>query len=205
MNSVAKGNNLIVNTIPMSKITVMLNEFIVKSINHLNKLSVHVENKLINFDNKIREIEVMVKLLESKLNSLPPEITSTFPSLTHCSLNDINPEISLTVAVVEVKKEEIKSTEPEFQPVAKNDPAIAIENSNNSNIQNSNPEVEQTPDEKLKKFMETNNSENLENFLKMMKYGIHSQAVIQKALMTGFDMSLLNSLLELYKATNPNY
>jgi hypothetical protein len=31
------GNNLMINTIPMPKLTTILNDFIVKTVNHLNK------------------------------------------------------------------------------------------------------------------------------------------------------------------------
>lgn len=32
-----QGSNLMINTIPMPKLTTMLNDFIVKTVNHLNK------------------------------------------------------------------------------------------------------------------------------------------------------------------------
>lgn len=35
----------------------------------------------------------MLSLLESKLGSLPPEITNNYPELIRISLNDINPEL----------------------------------------------------------------------------------------------------------------
>lgn len=53
-----------------------------------------MENKLFEFDNRLKNLDIMLGLLESKLNSLPQEITNGYPELMHISLNDINPEIA---------------------------------------------------------------------------------------------------------------
>ena len=82
------------------------------------RLSVHAETKLANFDKKIKEIEIMVSLLEFKLNSLPPEITSKYPPLTYSCLNDINPQI-LSTNIYEIKSNEVKE-EVTQQPVKNN-------------------------------------------------------------------------------------
>lgn len=188
-----RGGNVVVNTIPVPKLTTMLNDFIVKTVNDLNKLSVHVENKLSSFDNKLREMEIMVTLLEAKLNSLPPEITSKYPDLTYCSLNDINPVINPTTTQVEATK----PVEPivEVQSENKNGENL---NNNIEYIENNNPsipepvlEVEETPEQKLKNFLEKENSEDLQNMHKMLKFGIPEQAVRQKAMITDFDPELL--------------
>ncbi len=50
------------------------------------------EEKLFNFDYKIKELEVMVKLFESKLDSLPVEITSKFPN-NGADLGQVNIDI----------------------------------------------------------------------------------------------------------------
>lgn len=200
----SQRGGLIVNTIPMPKLTTMINDFIVKTVNHLNKLSVHVETKLGNFENKMRDIEIMVKLLESKLNSLPPEITSKYPQLVHSTLNDINPEINPVVNVIpEVKKEE-----PQKE--------IATENNTNNNIQNNqnsenvivnqnnpttNPTVEEvvakevveeTPEQKLQNFLTENESDDLDRLYKSLKMRVQEAAIYQKARMMGFDEEKLN-------------
>ena len=82
-------------TIPTSKLTVILNNFIVNTVNHLNKLSVNVDEKLSEFDKKMNDLEVMTTLFEAKLESLPDEIKSTYPPLQQCNLDDVNPVFSV--------------------------------------------------------------------------------------------------------------
>lgn len=89
-----------ISTIQPQKLTAVINDFIIKTVNHLNKLSVNVEEKLQNFDKKLNDLEIMTTLLESKLNSLPPEITSQFPQLQQCTLDDVNPVISTSPAII---------------------------------------------------------------------------------------------------------
>ena len=89
-------NKLTISTIPISKLTVILNDFIAKTVNHLNKLSINVEEKFENFDSKLNDLEIMTTLLESKLDSLPSDITSQYPALQQCSLDDVNPVINIS-------------------------------------------------------------------------------------------------------------
>ena len=93
------------NTIPPSKLTVILNNFIVNTTNHLNKLSINVDEKLSEFDKKMHDLEIMTTLFESKLESLPDEIKSTFPPLQPCSLDDVNPNFSSNEANTNIKQE----------------------------------------------------------------------------------------------------
>ena len=58
-----------------------MNNFILNTINHLNKISVKGDEKLQEFDEKLNDLEIMTTLLESKLNSLPANITSTYPEI----------------------------------------------------------------------------------------------------------------------------
>ena len=83
-----------ISTIPSSKLTVILNNFIVNTANHLNKLSVNVDQKLSEFDKKMNDLEIMTTLFEAKLESLPDEIKSQYPPLQECSLDDVNPVFS---------------------------------------------------------------------------------------------------------------
>ena len=76
--------------IPTSKLTVILNNFLVNAVNHLNKLSVNIDEQLSEFDKKMNDLEIMTTLFEAKLESLPDEIKSTFPPLQSCSLDDVN-------------------------------------------------------------------------------------------------------------------
>ena len=82
------------NVIPTTKLTVILNNFIINTTNHLNKLSTNVDEKLSEFDKKMHDLEIMTSLFEAKLESLPDEIKSTFPPLQPCNLDDVNPTFS---------------------------------------------------------------------------------------------------------------
>ena len=156
----------------------------------------------------------MVTLLESKLNSLPPEITSKYPPLFHCSLNEINPEINSenTVVVVSNSTTNINIVQENTQNNQNKEKEAEVRvNNNNSNTENNtvavednvstnaNPEananqaanvepIEETPEQKLKSFIENNPNEDLEGLLKMLKYGIPEQAVLQKARLKGSDI-----------------
>lgn len=149
------------------------------------RLSVHAETKLANFDKKIKEIEIMVSLLESKLYSLPPEITSKYPPITYSSLNDINPHI-LSTNEYDVKNNEVKQ-EVNPQPVEKNTQEIRVEK-----VEEKVQVVEETPDQKLKRFLEENNNDGVQNIYKMLKFGIPEQAVLQKARLVGVEIDVVN-------------
>ena len=77
--------------IPLTKLTVVINNFVANTITHLNKLSVKGEEKLSEFDNKLNDLDAMTTLLEAKLKSLPENITSTYPPLEPVNLDDIIP------------------------------------------------------------------------------------------------------------------
>lgn len=149
----------------------------------------------------------MVTLLESKLNSLPTDITSKYPPLVHCSLNEINPEINLiglnSNLLQENSSKEIKeiSNPPQIQviPVENVNSEISPENKDEKLIEQNKIEpiepipepIEETPEQKLKSFVDQNHSEDLERLLKMLKFGIQEPAVLQKARLTGFDMEIV--------------
>ena len=83
-----------ISTIPLTKLTIVMNNFIANTITHLNKLSVKGDEKLAEFDNKLNDLDAMTTLLEAKLFSLPENITSTYPPLKEVKLDDdINPVI----------------------------------------------------------------------------------------------------------------
>ena len=82
-----------ISTIPISKLSIIMNNFVANTITHLNKLSVKGDEKLAEFDKKLNDLDVMTTLLEAKLNSLPEQITSTYPPIQECGLDDIIPVI----------------------------------------------------------------------------------------------------------------
>ena len=90
-----------ISTIPIPKLSALMNNFICNTITHLNKLSVKGDEKLAEFDKKLNDLDIMTTLLEAKLNSLPEKITSTYPQLQQCNLDDVNPIINTNPVNVE--------------------------------------------------------------------------------------------------------
>ena len=208
------------NTIPNEKLTVILNNFIVNTTNHLNKLSVNVDERLSEFDKKMNDLEIMTSLFESKLESLPDEIKSTFPPLQPCNLDDVNPTFSSSnvnpsiqqgnnPAQTQNENQENKENH-QVQAQGENQENQGEENKENNEEEkkeeNAGGETEEqkelTPEEELNKFLEDN--PDLQHMYKMLKLGIPSYGVIQKAQMNGIDMDLVNELIDKAKKVNPN-
>ena len=132
----------------------------------------------------------MVSLLESKLYSLPSEITTKYPPLTYYSLNDINPQI-LSTNIYEIKSNEVKD-QVNPQPVENKTEEIEKPNEIVVKIEEKVEVIEETPEKKLKGFLEENNSDKVQNIYKMLKFGIPEQAVLQKARFTGIELNVVN-------------
>ena len=253
-NNQNSSSALAINVIPPEKLTIILNDFITKTITHLNKLSINVEDKFQNFDQKLDDLEIMITLLESKLNSLPPEITSTYPQLQQCNLDDVNPVINI------VQQQSVPNTQPSSSvPVAPPlgnvpvppplgnvpippplgnipvppplgtvnikvpvpnmsnvnvpvpnvpVPNVPVPNVPGNNVPDNNEEEkkeeevkELTPQEKLDKFLEEH--EDLVGLHKMLKLKIPAGGVLQKATMSKMNMTLVNELIDLFKAVHP--
>ncbi len=136
----------------------------------------YAESKLAKIDKKIKEIDVMVTLLESKLNSLPSEITSKYPELGHAVLPDVQPDVNVnqnidrTVVSQSQEKQEdnIQEEAPssEKKEEEKNDPVSIF-----------NAFIEEHPD--------------LDTYYKMAKYKIPTPAIEQKAMREDVDMELV--------------
>ena len=218
-----------ISTIPIGKLTVVMNNFISNTINHLNKLSVKGDEKLAEFDKKLDDLEIMTTLLEAKLNSLPEKITSTYPPLENCELHDINivnnpiQEYSSNsnINVVEGTGSSIPPPPPDPQMNGKNQNQQSNENKNyttldqnNSNnlVQNSrNVEEDQQnieggdnvdPAEDLEKFLKEN--EKFKNLYTMLKLGVPVAGVEQKAKMNGINMDKVHELIEKVRKVMPN-
>ena len=190
------------NTIPTSKLAVILNNFIVNTTNHLNKLSVNVDEKLSEFDKKMNDLEVMTTLFESKLESLPDEIKSTFPPLQPCNLDDVNPTFSASNLNPSIQQGNNPAQ-------AQNENQENKENQENQENQegenkegNNEEEKELTPEDELNKFLDEH--EDLKQMYRMLKLGVPSFGVMQKAQMNGFDIDLVQELIDKAKKVNPN-
>ena len=177
--------------IPLTKLTVVINNFIANTITHLNKLSVKGEEKLSEFDNKLNDLDAMTTLLEAKLKSLPENITSTYPPLEPVNLDDIIPIAIQQPIQVQMQQDDDQS------PVL--DEVEQIEHSDDEPEKNKNNE-NLSPEEDLEKFL--NENEDLKDIYKKLKLGIPSFQLFMKAKMNGADEKLLNELLEKAKKVN---
>jgi hypothetical protein len=193
------------NTIPTSKLAVILNNFIVNTTNHLNKLSVNVDEKLSEFDKKMNDLEIMTTLFESKLESLPDEIKSTFPPLQPCNLDDVNPSFSASNVNPSIQQgNNPAQAQNENQENKENQEGENKEGNNEEEKKEEQPEEEKelTPEDELNKFLDEH--EDLKQMYRMLKLGVPSFGVMQKAQMNGFDIDLVQELIDKAKKVNPN-
>ena len=193
------------NTIPTSKLAVILNNFIVNTTNHLNKLSVNVDEKLSEFDKKMNDLEIMTTLFESKLESLPDEIKSTFPPLQPCNLDDVNPSFSASNVNPSIQQgNNPAQAQNENQENKENQEGENKEGNEEEEKKEEQPEEEKelTPEDELNKFLEEH--EDVRQMYKMLKLGVPSFGVMQKAQMNGYDINIVQELIDKAKTVNPN-
>ena len=199
-------------TIPTSKLTVILNNFLVNTVNHLNKLSLNVDEKLSEFDKKMNDLEIMTSLFEAKLESLPDEIKSTYPPLQQCNLDDVNPVFSASLNVnppsseqntnETEKKEETQNENENKQEEQKNEEEKNEEEKKEGEGEGEGEgggEEEQkqgdlTPEEDLNQFL--NQHSEFQTLFKMLKVGVPIIGAKQKAQLNGLDMDLFNEMIE---------
>ena len=191
-----------ISTIPIPKLTTLMNNFICNTITHLNKLSVKGDEKLAEFDKKLNDLEIMTTLLESKLNSLPQTITSTYPPLEPCTLDDINPSIIINPG----PEPDNGVPEPPVQPKP---PVEPDKDKQNENVENPNEdegqkeeEISGDPKEALENFLKQH--ESFRNLQKMIQYGAPLAAARQKAKVNGFDMDVLEELIDKARKVDPS-
>ena len=193
------------NTIPTSKLAVIINNFIVNTTNHLNKLSVNVDEKLSEFDKKMNDLEIMTTLFESKLESLPDEIKSTFPPLQPCNLDDVNPSFSASNVNPSIQQgNNPAQAQNENQENKENQEGENKEGNEEEEKKEEQPEEEKelTPEDELNKFLEEH--EDVRQMYKMLKLGVPSFGVMQKAQMNGYDINIVQELIDKAKKVNPN-
>ena len=202
-----------VNTIPLPKLAIVMNNFIANTINHLNKLSVKGDEKLAEFDNKLNDLDIMTTLLESKLNSLPEKITSIYPPIEQCNLDD---PITITITSDLGSNSDNKSGSgstvppppppPPPPPIPDDKPKTDVHPDDVADGQDPDEDGEigenMSPEDDLEDFLK--NNESLRNIYKMLKLGVPSMQVEGKARMNGTNMDLFKILLEKAKKVNPN-
>ena len=212
MSSNDQSKSLVISTIPLSKLTIVMNNFILNTINHLNKISSKGDEKLQEFDEKLNDLEIMTTLLESKLNSLPTNITSTYPEIQQCNLDDLSPNITITSPTIQTTQQTntISTSAPSGGPVPPPPPPMVSSSeqekivANAPKVEVNNPQEDQkvsgeggelSPNEELDKFLEEN--DDYKNLLKMLRLGVPTSGVRQKVRMNGMDEDIFNQMLEL--------
>ena len=199
-----------ISTIPISKLSIIMNNFVANTITHLNKLSVKGDEKLAEFDKKLNDLDVMTTLLEAKLNSLPEQITSTYPPIQECGLDDIIP-----VIINNPPPKEDNPPPKEDNHKDKKDEGKSEQLQDDNKDQNGNQQVnkeqkpkqeevveELTPQQELDKFLEEH--DHLRHTYKLLKMSIPYADIEQKAGIKGLDVKEIKALYELAKKANPN-
>ena len=190
------------NVIPTTKLTVILNNFIINTTNHLNKLSTNVDEKLSEFDKKMHDLEIMTSLFEAKLESLPDEIKSTFPPLQPCNLDDVNPTFSASEVNPNINQQQNVENQGQNEENqgqnAENQEQEKIGENAEDKKEEENQEL--SPEEDLNKFLEEHSE--LQSLYKMLKFGVPIIGVTKKANSLGCDMDLVNELFDKAKKVN---
>ena len=180
--------------IPLSKLTVVINNFLANTITHLNKLSVKGEEKLSEFDNKLNDLDAMTTLLEAKLYSLPENITSNYPPLEPINLVDI---IQIDIQQPPENPTEPPKSDEDSQDVSKKDEQPEKgPDTKEANKEDLSPEVD------LDNFL--NQNEELKSLYKMIKFGVPLMGVRNKGQSNGIDMDLVEKMIEKIKKVNPS-
>ena len=192
-----------ISTIPISKLSIIMNNFVANTITHLNKLSVKGDEKLAEFDKKLNDLDVMTTLLEAKLNSLPEQITSTYPPIQECGLDDIIPVIINNPPPKEDNHEDKQEECQSEQQQDDNKDQNGNQQENEEQKQKQEDVVEElTPQQELDKFLEEH--DYLRDTYKLLKMSIPYAQIEQKAGIKGLDVEEIKVLYELAKKANPN-
>lgn len=197
-----ENKSIAISTIPIAKLTVLMNNFIFNTVNHLNKLSVKGDEKLAEFDRKLNDLEVMTTLLESKLNSLPEKITSTYPELESCELDDVNPVINPIPEVTDNQQNQNNPSSQENNTEQQQQNEENNENKENDEAEQKEEVAELTPQEEMDKLFEER--PELQQLFKMLKFGVPKSGVIQKAQSNGVEDEVMDKFFELVHKVNPS-
>ena len=190
--------------IPLTKLSVVMNNFITNTLTHLNKLSVKGDEKLAEFDQKLNDLDVMTTLLEAKLNSLPEKITSGYPDIPVVKFDDLNAKI---IQQTEPQMQNAQSSSQEHdQDHQEEEEEEAQGEEKPEEKKGEEPEEKEgedlSPEEALENFLQKH--ENFRNIYKMLKMGVPPQAVEQKVKVNALDLDVYNELLEKAKKVLPN-
>jgi hypothetical protein len=202
-----QNNTIGISTIPFGKLSVVMNNFISNTINHLNKLSVKGDEKLAEFDKKLDDLEIMTTLLEAKLNSLPEKITSTYPPLEPCILEDIILKGSSQNYNVGVNEGNGSSIPPPDQPHSSETESEPEEKEKEKEKMDREQPIDEggdniSPEDDLEKFL--NDNPKFRDLYKMLKLGVPIAGVKMKGKMNGIDIAKREELIDKAQKVNPN-
>ena len=131
----------------------------------------------------------MVTLLESKLNSLPTEITSKYPELGHAVILEVKPDININQN--NINNQNNQNNNQNNNQSNKND----NQNNTQTKLQEEEApvaiveEVKEDPVSIFNAFIEEN--PEYETYYKMVKFKIPLMAVEQKAQREGVDIEMV--------------
>ena len=190
--------------IPLTKLSVVMNNFITNTLTHLNKLSVKGDEKLAEFDQKLNDLDVMTTLLEAKLNSLPEKITSGYPDIPVVKFDDLNPII---IPKPEPQMQNAQSSSQEHDQDHQEEEEEEAQGEEKPEEKEGEESEEKegedlSPEEALENFLQKH--ENFRNIYKMLKMGVPPQAVEQKVKVNALDLDVYNELLDKAKKVLPN-
>ena len=191
--------------IPLTKLSVVMNNFITNTLTHLNKLSVKGDEKLAEFDQKLNDLDVMTTLLEAKLNSLPEKITSEYPDIPVVKFDDLNPKIiqqpeSQIQLAISSSQEHQENDQDQYQNQVDGHQKEEMQEDEEEETEKEGEDL--SPEEALENFLQKH--ENFRNIYKMLKMGVPPQAVEQKVKVNALDLDVYNELLEKAKKVLPN-
>lgn len=194
MENNGQNKEVAISTIPIGKLAVVMNNFICNTINHLNKLSVKGDEKLAEFDKKLNDLEIMTTLLESKLNSLPENITSTYPPIEE---DPILPSVDSGSEPVNPDESSQKPTSGDLNVIPEQ------KDEDNFEGQKQGEEGQElSPEAELDKFLDEHDEE-YKKLSKTLKLGVPVQAVKQKARINGMDMDEFQQFIEILHKVDP--
>ncbi|KAG5666713.1 hypothetical protein PVAND_014728 [Polypedilum vanderplanki] len=140
------------------------NEFLITTTQFLNQFMNDCENKFFEFERKLNRIESNLVIIEAKLASVPDELPISEPQKT--------PEQLLSVTQEPQKPQEEQTKQVQEETSIQSQPEPKIENTNMIKISES--------------FL-------YKKYFKMVKFGVHTQAVKNKMNSEGLDANLLDN------------
>ena len=185
--------------IPLTKLSVVMNNFITNTLTHLNKLSVKGDEKLAEFDQKLNDLDVMTTLLEAKLNSLPEKITSGYPDIPVVKFDDLNSRI-IQQQIQTAQSSSQENDQDQYQNQEDEQQKEEMQEDEEEEKEKEGEDL--SPEEALENFLQKH--ENFRNIYKMLKMGVPPQAVEQKVKVNALDLDVYNELLEKAKKVLPN-